>query len=184
MKKRYFVSLLILLAMVSISIVSCDKLKKEIFNSFSTNGGTFDFYVDLITDTSSVADFAELSTHLNVDSVIQAKTNGLFGLNDISRISLESAEIVINNPDLQNNISNFEYGGIVFNTSAITDPVTIATGVIPDTYTDRFQLQCIDSVNLKEYLRGTELVYLYVAKARRQTTMHLNCTLNIKLKIE
>ncbi len=184
MKKRYILFSFLLSMTFLISIVSCDKIKKEIFNSFSTNGGTFDFYVDLVTDTSITADFAQLSTHLNVDSIIQAKTNGLFSLNDVTKISLESAEVVINNPDIANNISNFETGGIIFNTNTNTDPITIATGTIPDNYSDRFQFQCMDSVNLKDYLRGTELVYLYVAKARRQTTLPLNCTLNIKLKIE
>ena len=179
---RYFICF-IAFGIFLLSISSCDKIKKAIFNSFSTNGGSFDFSVDIITDTSMTANFEELTTHLNIDSVIKSHTGGAFGLDDIDKISLEFAELHINNPDSANNISNFETAGIVFNTNTSTDPVNIATGLIPDTYADSYQFDC-SSINLKEYLRGTELAYIYAAKARRATTKQLDCTLNFRFKIE
>lgn len=183
MKNLRYYTCFIVLGIIILSTTSCDKIKKAIFNSFSTNGGSIDFSVDVITDTSMVANFAELSNHLNIDSVIRVETKGNFDLDDIDKISVEFAEIVINNPDSVNNISNFETAGIVFNTNTNTNPVNIATGVIPDSYADRFQFDC-SSLDLKGYLRGTELVYVLAAKARRATTKQLDCTLNFRFKIE
>lgn len=190
MKRTFTIlSAIFLLLCAAGTFSSCDKLKEKMFKAFTTGGGEAEFTVPIITTTAKFDTIDMQEIYLNVDSIIKAETGGLFTLDDVKKITVESAEITINNPDADNNISNFDYGLVLFNTF---NPVTndwnntmaVAADDIPDSFATSYSLAVLDNVNLKDHMRGTKLVYAVAAKARRVTTKPLDCTLKVRVRVE
>jgi hypothetical protein len=190
MKKSLSIfSVAIFLSLAAVSFSSCDKLKEKLFEAFSTGGGDVDFTIPIVTSTGVENKYATEKIYINVDSIIKAETGGLFSLDNVKKISVESAEIYVNNPDNDNNLANFEGGGVIFNTFNPTkndwnEPMLVASDDLQDAYADYHKMIITENVNLKEHLRGNEIAYWYVAKARRVTTKPLDCTLKVRLHIE
>jgi len=109
-------------------------------------------------------------------------------INSVNKAEIESSDLVINNPDQENNFANFEYGILLFNT---INPKTqdwnktlgVAQGDIKDTYATSSSYYVIPNINLKVHQNGTKAIYLYSYKARRVTNKPMNCTLRVKLEI-
>lgn len=182
-----FASILLLSSAATFS--ACDTLKDKLFKAFSTGGGDIEFTVPIITSTGRVDTVAQEVFYLNIDSVIKAETGGAFTLDIIDKVSVESAEVVINNPDADNNIANFDFGTLIFSTynNATSDwnqAMIVASGDIPDAYAERFNLIVRDDVNLKDYLRSTKITYAYAARARRVTTKPIDGVVKVRLHIE
>ncbi|MFZ9718787.1 MAG: hypothetical protein ACO3BD_05475 [Chitinophagaceae bacterium] len=182
-------SVAIFLSMAAISFSSCDKLKEKLFKAFSTGGGNVNFTIPIVTSTTAEGKYATEKVYINVDSIIKAETGGVFSLNDVKIISMESAEIFVNNADQDNNLGNFEVGAVIFNTFNTSkndwnEPMLLATNDLDDEYADYHKMIITEKVNMKEHLRSNEIAYWYGAKARRVTTKPLECTLKVKLHIE
>lgn len=173
-----------LLALLVTGIASCDKIVDKIFNSFVGDGGSVSFTIDPVTSTDVESDNQNISVDLDIDRIIRENTNGAFGLNSIGKVTLQSAELIINNPDAENNIQNLESFYLAFNTNTSTDLLTLGSVDIPDQYGDRILLNTLQGVDLKPYLTGTQLSYIYRLKARKVTTKPLECTLKFKLKFD
>ncbi len=172
-----------------ISLSSCDKIKDKLFEAFTTGMTDASVTIPIVTNTAGEGKIETIPVFINVDSIIKANTGGFFSLNSVSTVKVESADLIINNPDASNNLANFEYGVLAFNTfnpqtSDWNIPMAVGRYDIKDSYATSFPFELIQSVNLKEHLRGTKVVYLYAYKARRVTTKALNCTIKMKLKIE
>ena len=176
--------ILMLIGTSILSLTSCDKLKDKLFQSFVTNSFEEKFNIDVITTTSLRMDVGTIQANLNIDSLIDAETDGAFDLDNVSSVKAEEVSLSIDNPDADNNFANFEEGWVNFSTNTNAVPVQIATGANPDAYSEVWMLPVDNSINLKDYLKGTILSYVIAAKARRVTTKQLNCTLSIKLKVE
>jgi hypothetical protein len=188
-KSLTILSLTFMLLAAAGTFSSCDKIKDNLFKAFSAGGGEANFTVPVITTTNKFDTIDIQEIYLNVDSIIKAETGGLFSLDNVSKITVESAEITINNPDADNNISNFDYGLVLFNTfnPATNDwnnTMAVAADNIPDAFATSYSLAVLDGVNLKDHMRGTKLVYAVAAKARRITTKPLDCTLKVRVHIE
>ncbi len=169
--------------------VSCDKLKDKLFEAFTTGMTDVNFTVPVVTNTAAEGKIETLPIFINVDSIIRANTGGLFSLNSVSTIMVETADLTINNPDASNNLANFESGLLLFNTfnpqtNDWNTPMGVGREDIKDNYATSLSFALIPDVNLKEHLRATKVIYLYGYKARRVTTKPLNCTIRMKLKIE
>lgn len=182
MKKKF--SILTMLAIMAISgLSSCEKLKEKLFSAFITNSADVDFTINIITTTNAKTEIGLMTQAMNLDSIIKAETDNAFSLDNITSINMEEAKVTILNPDATNNFANFEEGWLEFNTNINTTPILVATGLNPDVYADSWLLPVDKSINLKEYLRGNHLAYILQAKARRVTTIPLNCKLAIKFKV-
>ncbi len=184
MKKIYTLLAFAALMAASFSFNACDKLKNDLFKAFTANGGSIDFTVPIISNTSTKTDMGTAVNNYNIDSIIKAETGGVFGLKDIKKITITEAKVKINNADADNNWANCEEGWVMFSTNQMTTPTAIATGLIPDTYSDEITLPSVAGINLKDYLTGNVLTYIVQGKMRRATTKSLNCTLSVKFYIE
>lgn len=177
------------LILTLIFLSSCDKLKDKLFEAFTTGMTDASVTIPIVTNTAGEGKIETIPVFINVDSIIKANTGGFFSLNSINSIKVESADLTINNPDATNNLANFEYGVLLFNTlnpqtNDWNTPMGVGRYDIKDSYATSFPFELIQSVNLKDHLRGTKVIYLYAYKARRVTTKALNCTIKMKLKIE
>lgn len=169
--------------------VSCDKLKDKLFEAFTTGMTDVNLTIPVVSSTAGEGKIETLPVFINVDSIIKANTGGLFSLNSVGKITVERADLTINNPDATNNLANFESGILLFNTlnpqtNDWNTPMGVGRGDITDNYATSLSFALIPDVNLKEHLRGTRVIYFYGYKARRVTTKPLNCTIRMKLKIE
>jgi hypothetical protein len=163
---------------------SCEKLKDELFKAFSANSGSVNFSIPIITDVTRQVKAGEVVQQYNIDSIIKAETNGTFGIDDIDRIIVEEVKVKVNNPDNDNNLANFEDGMVTLSSSMNPTPLTLATGPIADVYADEKVLPAVSGTDIKGYLKSNMLTYTYNAKLRRPTTKALDCTLNVKFRIE
>lgn len=190
MKNSMKITLLCFVFVLTIvSMSSCDKLKDKLFEAFTTGMTDVNVTIPIVSNTTAEGRIETIPVFINVDSIIKANTGGFFSLNSVSSVKVESADLTINNPDASNNLANFEYGVLLFNTlNPQTNDWNIPMGVgrydIKDSYATSSPFEVIQSVNLKDHLRGTKVVYFYGYKARRVTTKALNCTIKMKLKIE
>lgn len=172
------------LVLVAFALAGCNKIKDELFKSFTASGGSINFEIPVITSTSAYTEAGQAVSYIDLDSLIKAETSNNFGLNDIKGVYIEEARIVINNPDAANNWGNFEEGRIDFSTDSKPAKVSVATGLIEDKYAEEFKFPPVSGINLKEYLSGKVLTYELWAKMRRPTDKVLNCTLFARLRIE
>ena len=177
------------LIMLVILYGSCDKLKDKLFDAFTTGMTDVSLTIPVVSSTTGEGKIETLPIFVNVDSIIKANTGGIFSLNSVSKITVESADLTINNPDAGNNLANFESGLLLFNTlnpqtNDWNTPMGVGPGDITDNYATSLSFALIPDVNLKEHLRGTKVIYFYGYKARRVTTKSLSCTIRMKLKIE
>lgn len=182
-------SLWMVFILTSVSLFSCDKLKEKLFEAFTTGMTDVNLTIPVVSNTVGEGKIETLPVFINVDSIIRANTGGIFSLNSVSRIIVESADFVISNPDPSNNIANFEYGILLMNTfnpqkNDWNSTMGIGRSDIPDSYASSINFAVIPDVNLKDHLQGTKLIYLYSYKARRPTTKALNGTIKMKIKIE
>jgi hypothetical protein len=178
-------------ALVTTTIIfsSCDKLKDKLFEAFLTQAADVNFTIPVVSSTTQEGKIETLPIYMNVDSIIRANTGGLFNINSVNTVEIQTADLTINNPDAANNFANFEYGILLFNTynPKIQDwnrVLGVARDDIKDTYAATMSLNLVPDINLKDHLIGTKAVYFYSFKARRVTTKPLNCTLRVKLNIE
>ncbi len=163
---------------------SCDKIKDELFKAFSANSGSVNFSVAILSDTTRQVKAGEMVQQYNIDSIIKAETNGTFGIDDIDRIIVEEVKVKVNNPDVDNNLANFQDGTVTLSSNTNPTPLTLATGPIADVYADEKVLPAVSGTDIKGYLKSNTLTYVYNAKLRRPTTKALDCTLNVKFRIE
>jgi hypothetical protein len=173
----------------TIIFTSCDKLKDKLFEAFMTQAADVTFTIPVVSNTTHEGKIETLPIYMNVDSIIRANTGGLFNINSVNTVEIQTADLTINNPDAANNFANFEYGILLFNTynPNIRDwnrVLGVARDDIKDTYAANMSLNLVPDINLKDHLIGTKAVYFYSFKARRVTTKPLNCTLRVKLNIE
>jgi hypothetical protein len=185
MKKRILtISAIMASASLLVFTTSCDKLKDKLFQAFSAQGGSVDFTIPIITDTNTKQDMGTATYNLNIDSIIKAETGGAFSLNSIDEINVEECKLKINNADADNNFQNFEQGWVNLSTNTSPTPLNIATGPIADTYAEEFLLPTVAGADVKPYLQGNVLTYVYQAKMRKATTKPLEVTLSVKLRIK
>jgi hypothetical protein len=185
MKTKILIASVLLCCGLLLTTGGCKKLKSQLFQAFTTGSISQDIDIPIVGDTNTFTDRGSIIHNFNMDSLIKAESGGTFGLNDISKITVNEAKLVVKNADAGNNFANFEKGRLRFNTNAGGTPtVDIATGLNPDIYSETWIMPSIASVNLKDYLKGTQLNYTLALKARRATSKILNCTLNIKFHVE
>ncbi|MBU3714407.1 MAG: hypothetical protein FGM46_05600 [Ferruginibacter sp.] len=60
----------------------------------------------------------------------------------------------------------------------------LASGTIEDVYASTLPLNNAQGVDLKPFLTGNQIFYLFNFKARKITTKPLECTLRYKFKVE
>lgn len=171
-------------AFLAISISSCEQLKSKLFQSFIAKTLDVDFTIPIVNTTAMRSDMGSVTNFVNLDSIIKAETGNAFSINDIKSVTVESCELNLLNPDQNNNFANFEEGWVSLHSDVNTTPIEINTGMNPDVYSTKWILPEIAGVELKGYLTGKMINYVFAAKARRVTTKDLNCRLTVQFRVE
>lgn len=126
-----------------------------------------------------------VSQSFNMDSIIKVKTNGQFGIGDISSVKIKKMVFTIANADAQNNFANFERARFTFSSNTNTNAQEIAALTFPDTYTPAVTYTAPDnSPELLPYLKGTQLIYNVYGKIRRFTTKALTVSVLVTMKVK
>ena len=116
------------------SLQSCEKLKDAIFPAFVTQAADIEFTVPAITVTGTGGIVSSTTTHLKLDSIIQAETHGVFSIDNVSAVRIEDMTLTVLNPDASNNLSNFQQGTVSFSSNANQAATQIGTSTIADVF--------------------------------------------------
>lgn len=174
---------LVSICIISLLIVgvSCKKIAAAIFGGFDT---TVDLQVT-VPVIPVVAPFevslGQYSYKFNLDSVVRAKTGGIYNANDVKSIKIKKLDVAITNADALNNISNFQSVRVTIQSNTNTTPAELFSVTFPDTYATSFSTPGND-VELLSYLKGSDITYNLFGKNRRVTTKPLTITFSITLR--
>lgn len=190
--KKILLSLSLLAFIGSASVfTSCDAIKKKakeeagVDLNFTTDGieGTFDIPVITTLNVTTYPDTVEMP--MDLESQITAYSS-LLGMDDVTSVTIEDMDLIINNADNANDASNFYTALAIMYSDSKPDAITVSSNdVIPDTHTNTIDLVPSPGINLLDYLRtGTKLYYVTGVNMRKTTNKVLNCTLRVKYHIQ
>jgi len=190
--KKILLSLSLLASIGSVSLFSsCDAIKNKIKEeadidvNFDFDGADATFEIPIITtlNVTTYPDTAAIPMNLN-DQIAMA--SAALTLQNIEKVTITSAKLVFNNCDANNNASNFKTAMVLFYSNTNAEAKYIATNdEVPDVNAAEITLVPDPSINLLDYLKtGTTVFYVTGVNMRRPTTKVLNCTLQIKYKLE
>lgn len=170
-----------LASMIALSFSSCEKIKDKVFPSFDTSGGTFLVNIPVISNTSAETQLGSTTVAFNLDSTIKANTNGLFSISNVNSVKI--SQITLNvTPNGENNISSFESAKVTIASNANSTPAEIASVTLADV--NQPAVINGNGLELKDYLRGNQITYNVVGKARRATTSNLDASINLVLSVK
>ncbi|MBL7717296.1 MAG: hypothetical protein JNL72_00565 [Flavipsychrobacter sp.] len=190
--KKILLSLSLLAAAGSLSLLtSCDAIKKKVKDeagvdlNFTTDGieGTFDIPVITTLNVTTYPDTVEMP--MDLEGKIKAYSS-LLGMDDVTSVTIEDMDLIINNADNANDASNFYTALAILYSDSKPDAITVSSNdVIPDTHTNTIELVPSPGINLLDYMKsGTKLYYVTGVNMRKTTSKVLNCTLRVKYHIQ
>lgn len=182
MKKQ--IPILLAIGMITLtSLTACTKLIQALFPSFETQIRTVEVTIPVVPGTTAETTLGSASVRYNLDSVIKEHTVNQFDINKMATVKVKSVTINLSNADQTNNIANFESVRLNLTTDNNGTPTTIASTTIPDTYSTSLTVPVTNSPELKEYLKGNQITYTVLGKARRATTKSLNAVIVVTLQV-
>jgi hypothetical protein len=176
---------IILLAAICIvaTMLSCKKIVSAIFNGTDINVPTLQLTIPVILAvTPNEISLGSFSQQINVDSIIRANTEGVFGINAVSSIKLKQAAWSISNADALNNLANFESARVTLQSNSNNTPVEIISVIFPDAFATSYTYVPVSSPELLPYLNGNTLTYTMFGKVRRITNKPLNFLVQVTLR--
>jgi hypothetical protein len=190
--KKILLSLSLLAFIGSTSLfTSCEAIKKKakeeagVDLNFTTEGieGTFDIPVITTLNVTTYPDTVEMP--MDLEGQIKAYSS-LLGMEDVTSVTIEDMDLIINNSDIDNDASNFYTALAIMYSDSKPDAITVSSNdVIPDTHTNTIELVPSPGINLLDYLKsGTKLYYVTGVNMRKTTNKVLNCTLKVKYHIQ
>jgi hypothetical protein len=184
MNKRHLFSLLSLTVIfTAVSMIqSCTKVAKGLRFTLAMQTGSVALTIPATPLTTGTATFGPATNSYNVDSFIKAQTGTLLGEQNITSVKLTSCVLIINNPDVDNNLANFQSASAEFSSNTNSNPYTIDVPSIPSTYGTALNMPVDTTVDLSTYL-GNQFNYSVSGKMRKATTKALNCTLQFTFNL-
>jgi hypothetical protein len=179
MKKK-----LIILSAVFIIILTfsgCKKIASAIFGGFDTS---VDFQLSVpIVPIVSPFEFpvGQYSYKFNLDSIVKAKTAGIYNANDVKSIKTKEFNINITNADQLNNVSNFQSIRVTIQSNTNSTPAELFSTTFPDTFASSFTATG-NNTELLSYLKGSDITYTMYGKNRRITTKPLTIFLSVIIR--
>ena len=168
-----------------IGFLSCKKVAEAIFQGLDANVPDVQITIPIIPLVSpSEISIGSYSYNFNLDSIVKAKTAGVFGANAVRFIKIKQIVITITNPDPLNNLANFESARMTIQSNTNNTPVEFFSQTFPDTYATTFTFTPTNSTELFEYLKGTTITYNIFGKNRRITTKQLNMVVSTTLAVK
>lgn len=161
---------------------SCSKIMEALFAAFAADGANFVFEVPAFSLTDTTLTLSVQSVYFNLDSTVKSVTNNKYSINDVSNVNPDELSLKINNPDSNNNFSNFESGSVMLLSNSNSTPISF-TFTKANVYSDSISVPLDKNLNLKTYLQGTNFTYTLSGKLRKATTKTLEIKTNMKFKI-
>ena len=181
MKKSNLAFIIILIG--TVSFLSCKKIITKLLPSFDTTIGNIQIAVPAIPIPLS-GSVGEQKIYYNLDSTIKAKTGGVFGVSDVSSITLKSLVVTLQNGDPGNNFANFETLRVDLSSNSNGTPVTIASANIPDATSNTLNMDVSNGLNILSYFQGNQLTYNVAGKVRRATFHELDGLVTITVTVK
>ncbi|MDB5224114.1 MAG: hypothetical protein JWN83_2781 [Chitinophagaceae bacterium] len=163
-----------------ITFFSCKKLASAIFGGFETS---VDFQVSIpaVPIVSPVElPLGQFYYKFNLDSIVKAKTGGVYGANDVKSIKVKQFNVTITNADPLNNVSNFQSVRVTMQSNTNNTPLELFSITFPDTYAPSFTAPG-NNAELLSYLKGSDIIYNMYGKNRRITTKSLTIILSVTI---
>lgn len=181
MKIKYISFLVIILFLVGFS--SCKKIVGAIFQGTDVDAPAVNITIPAVIALSP--DEVTLGTYtqsINLDSMVRAKTGGVFGANVVSSVKVKDVTITLANADQFNNISNFKTARVTLQSNTNNTPVQLFSVLLDDTYASTYTFTADNSPELISYLKGSTISYTLYGSIRRITNKPLQMQVNVTLR--
>jgi hypothetical protein len=170
---------------IFISFLSCKKVADAIFQGLDTNVPDVQVTIPTIIAVSTTElPLGSDSYNFNLDSIVKAKTAGVFGANAVRFIKIKQISINITNADQLNNLANFESARMTIQSNSNSNPIDVFSQAFPDMYATSFTFAPTNSAELFTYLKGSTITYNIFGKNRRITTKPLNMVVSTILAVK
>ena len=166
------------------TLFSCNKLIEAFFPGFDTDINAAEITIPAVPVVTSETPVGSVTFRFNLDSIIRVYTANAFSINTIASVRVKQIKFDFKNPDAQNNAANFESMRISFASNANTEPVTIGSVNVPDTYGESISIPIVEGIELKDYMKGEQISYTPHVKPRRGTTQQLTTTIVVSISVK
>jgi hypothetical protein len=170
------------IAVLFLAVFACKQVRKKFLPSISVNIPSINLSIpplSFIPDKE--VPVGALSTPINMDSTIKARTKGTFGADAVTEVKVKKIVLKLLNGDRSNNFSNFESGRIRIYSD--TSQVDIAAINFPASFTDSLSITPQNPPDISEYLRGRQIAYNLFWKNRKKTTKFLKLDVLVTLGV-
>jgi hypothetical protein len=172
-------------AIFAIVVFSCADIKKKVLPSFPVNIPDINLTVPPIVFVSDKEiPVGALKTRINMDSAIKANTAGTFGAAAVTSVKVKRITIKLLNGNAANNLSNFEHVRMRIYSNNDTASADIADITFPQTYSDSLTVAPVNSAEISNFLKGSELGYNLFWRNRRTTTKFLKLRVSLTLSVQ
>lgn len=167
------------------TLFSCNKLIEAFFPGFDTDINAAEITIPAVPVVPTTeTQLGSVTFRFNLDSIIRSFTANAFSINTIASVRVKQIRFDFKNPDAQNNAANFESMRIGFSSNANSEPVTIGSVNIPDTYATNISIPITEGIELKDYMKGEQISYTLYAKPRRGTTQPLTTNIVVSISVK
>ena len=182
MKNKYVSFIVLILFIVGFS--SCKKIVGAIFEGTDVEAPALNITIPpviaLTTDEMTLGTYTQ---HINLDSMVRAKTGGIFGTNVVSTVKVKKVTITLLNADQFNNISNFKTARVTLQSNSNNTPVQLFSVLFNDVYASSYTFTAAnDSPELLSYLNGNTISYTLYVSIRRITNKPLEMQVVVTLR--
>jgi hypothetical protein len=168
-----------------IVIVGCKEIKEKLLPSFSVNIPAIKLAIPALPFVQDKeVPVGALKAYINLDSTIRANTAGTFGAGSVTSVKIKKIVFLLQNADAENNLSNFETGRMRIFSDNDTSATDIAVIHFPQEYTDSLTITPVNSPDISNYLRGSQLSYNVYWKNRRTTNKKLNLLIRVSVNVQ
>lgn len=181
MKNKYVSFIVIILFVIGFS--SCKKIVGAIFEGTDVEAPVVNITIPaIIVLTPDEMTLGTYTQSINLDSMVRAKTGGIFGANVVSSVKVKKVTITLTNADQLNNISNFKTARVTLQSNTNNTPVQLFSVSFDDTYASTYTFNADNSPELLSYLKGSTISYTLYGSIRRITNKPLQMQVNVTLR--
>ncbi len=119
---------------------------------------------------------------INLDSSVKANTRGVFGASSVNSVKVKSVIIKILNPDLYDNLSNFDSARVTIQSNTNSTPIQLFSIGFPNTYSDSVYYTPTNSPELLSYVKGNTITCNVYGRLRTVTNKPLGITVDVTLR--
>jgi hypothetical protein len=175
----------IILCLTGAVLIGCKEIRAKLLPSFNVNIPAIKLTIPVLPFVSGKElPVGALKAPINMDSTIRANTSGAFGAGAVSSVKINTITFLVDNADEKNNLSNFENGRMRIFSDNDTSATDIAVITFPSTYTDSLTVTPVNSPDISNYLRGSELSYNIYWKNRKVTSKKLKLLIKVSLSVQ